>query len=151
MSGSLSDAHHEIGRDRRYATCRVESIQAGNRGGVAAVEVHDCAALRTFLIHREMQEIFLAGFGAGNQISVPIQLGEIGRIELSKTGIRGSQQPAIFQAGADVAAAPGTQSTLVKTASDCRRCVLEVLIRCSFSWSEKSPCVHKKFFRSEVS
>jgi hypothetical protein len=82
------------------------------------MEVDDRTALSAFLVHREMQKIFFAGLGAGNKVSIPIQLGEAGRIKLSKTRIRGSQQPAIFQAGADVAAAPRTQAATVKTASD---------------------------------
>ncbi len=67
--------------------------------------MNDCAALWPFLIHREMQEIFFARFGAGNRISIPIQFGKIGRVELAETGIRGSQQPTIFQAGTDISAA----------------------------------------------
>jgi hypothetical protein len=80
--------------------------------------MHDSAALQSLLIHREVQEILFAGFVAGNKISVPIQLGESCWIQLPKTRIGGSQQPAILQASANVSAAPGTQSTPVKTASD---------------------------------
>src|SRR5271165_2144603 len=83
--GQCSDSHYEIGCDRRYAAGGVKSVQAGNRGGVTAVKMNDGAALSTFLVHCQMEEVFLAGFGAGDQTSVPIQLGEISRVELSQT------------------------------------------------------------------
>lgn|ERR1700722_9288285 len=87
----LSDPHDKIRGDRRDAAGRVEPIETGNRGRVTAVEMDDGAALMAFLVHREMEKIFFAGLGTGNKISVPIQLGETGRIELSKARVGGRQ------------------------------------------------------------
>src|SRR5271165_80963 len=82
------------------------------------MKMHDRAALRALLIHREVQEIFFARLRSRKKIPIPIQLGETGWIELSETGIRRSQDPTILQASTDVTAASGTQPAPVKTASE---------------------------------
>src|SRR5580704_13447532 len=86
----FSNSHNEIRSDGRNAAGRVKSFHAGDGGGVTAMEMDDGATLRALLIHREVQKIFFARLGTGNQVSVPIQLRETGRIEFSETRIGGS-------------------------------------------------------------
>ena len=71
------------------------------------MEMHDRPALRTVFVHCQMEEIFLARFGAGDEVPVPVEFGEGRGIELAQAGICGRQQPAIRETNTDIATAPG--------------------------------------------
>ena len=76
-------------------------MQMDNRVGAGAL-----------FVHRAMQKGFLRRRVPADQLSLPVQLRQPCRVELSQAGIGRSQKPAIIKPRADVAAAACSESAI---------------------------------------
>src|SRR5690606_32477792 len=82
------------------------------------MKVDDGARAGAFFVHGAMQEGLLGRRCAGQQLAVPVQLGQLRGIQRAQGAVGGRQQPAVVSAHADVAAASGGQPALMQRGAE---------------------------------